>query len=253
MTLPPEPFLPPITASFRRRVRDYCAPLHRGPRRTLRLSASIARTAPDRRCMEAARLGLEVSARGLRERQANQVLLRLREESRYFLFPLQLSGRLSDPQPFAVSRHACGGGLCDREFCTACAGRRAPADQGASVRHIAVQLARISSRRAGRDWGSTAASISSTVAISKQLLRTPPAWSASTARRRPSRSPPARPCARSARRSTRLPGLTFPRHLDEFWTDPIPPEPGLYGAFRRVLVDRCLVRGGVASESAVRP
>jgi len=49
-----------------------------------------------------------------------------------------------------------------------------------------------------------------------------------------------------------VPGLTFSGHLDEFWTDPTPPEPGLYGAFRRVLVDRCLVRGGVASESAVQ-
>ena len=51
---------------------------------------------------------------------------------------------------------------------------------------------------------------------------------------------------------SKVPGLTFPRHLDEFWTDPTPPEPGLYGAFRRVLVDRCLVRGGIASESAVQ-
>lgn len=48
-----------------------------------------------------------------------------------------------------------------------------------------------------------------------------------------------------------MPGLTHQRHLDSFWTDPTPPEPGLYPAFRRVLVDRCLVRGGLASESAV--
>ncbi|MBA2725838.1 MAG: capsular biosynthesis protein [Actinobacteria bacterium] len=46
-------------------------------------------------------------------------------------------------------------------------------------------------------------------------------------------------------------GLTHPRHLDSFWTDAQPPEPGLYAAFRRVLADRCLVRGGLASESAV--
>jgi len=46
-------------------------------------------------------------------------------------------------------------------------------------------------------------------------------------------------------------GLTFQGHLDEFWANPTPPEPGLYQAFRRVLVDRCLVRGGLASESAV--
>jgi len=48
-----------------------------------------------------------------------------------------------------------------------------------------------------------------------------------------------------------LPGLTHQRHLDTFWSSPTPPEPGLYQAFRRVLVDRCLVRGGLASESAV--
>jgi capsular polysaccharide export protein len=48
-----------------------------------------------------------------------------------------------------------------------------------------------------------------------------------------------------------VPGLTFQRHLDEFWTNPTPPDAELYRAFRRVLVDRCLVRGGLASESAV--
>lgn len=48
-----------------------------------------------------------------------------------------------------------------------------------------------------------------------------------------------------------LPGLTYQSHLDSFWSNPVPPEEGLYPAFRRVLVDRCLVRGGLASESAV--
>ncbi|MDQ3144935.1 MAG: capsular biosynthesis protein [Pseudomonadota bacterium] len=46
-------------------------------------------------------------------------------------------------------------------------------------------------------------------------------------------------------------GLTYQRHLDNFWSELPPPEPGLYPAFRRVLADRCLVRGGLASESAV--
>lgn len=46
-------------------------------------------------------------------------------------------------------------------------------------------------------------------------------------------------------------GLTHQRHLDTFWRDPTPPEPGLYACFQRVLVDRCLVRGGLSSESAV--
>lgn len=47
-------------------------------------------------------------------------------------------------------------------------------------------------------------------------------------------------------------GLTHQGHLDAFWNAPSPPEAGIYTAFRRVLADRCLVRGGVASESAVK-
>lgn len=49
-----------------------------------------------------------------------------------------------------------------------------------------------------------------------------------------------------------MPGLTHQGHVDSFWSEPIAPEPGLYEAFKRVLVSRCLVFGGLASESAVR-
>jgi capsular polysaccharide export protein len=49
----------------------------------------------------------------------------------------------------------------------------------------------------------------------------------------------------------KIEGLTHAGHLDSFWSDPQPPEPGLYAAFRKVLVDRTLVRGGLASETAV--
>ena len=49
----------------------------------------------------------------------------------------------------------------------------------------------------------------------------------------------------------KIEGLTHSGHVDSFWSQPTPPEPGLYESFRRVLLDRCLVRGGLASESAV--
>ena len=49
-----------------------------------------------------------------------------------------------------------------------------------------------------------------------------------------------------------MPGLTHQEHLDTFWANPTPPEPGIYQAFRRVLVERSLVRGGLASESAIQ-
>jgi capsular polysaccharide export protein len=48
-----------------------------------------------------------------------------------------------------------------------------------------------------------------------------------------------------------MPGLTHQQHLDSFWVHPTPPEAGVYPAFRRVLGERCMVRGGLASESAV--
>ncbi|WDF71903.1 capsule biosynthesis protein [Novosphingobium sp. KACC 22771] len=49
-----------------------------------------------------------------------------------------------------------------------------------------------------------------------------------------------------------MPGITDERPLARFWADPTPPDPTLYDAFCRVLHRHCLVRGGLASESAMR-
>ena len=48
-----------------------------------------------------------------------------------------------------------------------------------------------------------------------------------------------------------MPGLTHQGHLDTFGRIRRLLNAGLYKDFRRVLVDRCLVRGGLASKSAV--
>ncbi len=48
-----------------------------------------------------------------------------------------------------------------------------------------------------------------------------------------------------------LPGLTFQGELDQFWTDHTTPDAALYDAFRRVLVDRCLIRGGFFSDEGL--
>ena len=47
-----------------------------------------------------------------------------------------------------------------------------------------------------------------------------------------------------------IPGLTHQGRLDDFWTRAQAPDPAVYDAFRRVLYDRCLIYGGLASESA---
>lgn len=46
-------------------------------------------------------------------------------------------------------------------------------------------------------------------------------------------------------------GITYQGPLDDFWRDPGKPDAETFAAFRRVLIDRCLVAGGFFSEEAL--
>jgi capsular polysaccharide export protein len=46
-------------------------------------------------------------------------------------------------------------------------------------------------------------------------------------------------------------GITFQESLDDFWVTPGKPDAEIFAAFRRVLIDRCLVPGGFFSEEAL--
>ena len=48
-----------------------------------------------------------------------------------------------------------------------------------------------------------------------------------------------------------IPRITHQGALDGFWAAPSPPEAEVYDAFRRVLIDRCLVHGGYFSEEGL--
>lgn len=48
-----------------------------------------------------------------------------------------------------------------------------------------------------------------------------------------------------------LPGITFQGPLDAFWSTPEPPDAETFAAFRRLLIDRCLIAGGFFSEEAL--
>lgn len=247
--LPPEPFLPPITATFRRRVRDtarhYIA-VHAG-----KLAYPYYRThRPGSALMEAAGWGWKYLVRGLRERQTNEVLGSLEGKS-FFLFPLQLSGdyQIRSHSPFpdmraaasyvmeSFARHAADEAhllIKAHPFDTTLANWRS------YVRRRACRLG-IEERVHFVDGGNLEQL--ATDAAGMVCVNSTSATLALAA---------GRPVCTLGEAIYKVPGLTYPRHLDEFWTDPLPPEPGLYGAFRRVLVDRCLVRGGIASESAVQ-
>jgi capsular polysaccharide export protein len=49
----------------------------------------------------------------------------------------------------------------------------------------------------------------------------------------------------------RVTGLTFPGDLAAFWRDPEPPDTALLAAFRRVLLDTCLVNGNFYTETGL--
>lgn len=248
-TLPPEPYLPPITADFRRRVRDtarhYIA-VHAG-----RFTYPHYRThRPGSALMEALGWGWKYLTRGLRARQADAVLHAL-EDKPFFLFPLQLSGdyQIRSHSPFPDMLGAAS-------YVMESFARHAPDEAHLLIKAHPFDTSlfnwrRYIDRRARRlgirervhfiDGGyleELAADTTGMVCVNST--------SATLALAAGS------PVCTLGEAIYKVPGLTFSGHLDEFWNDPVPPEPGLYGAFRRVLVERCLVRGGIASESAVQ-
>jgi len=248
--LPPEPFLPPITASFPRRVRDtarhYIAVHVKGrftyPHyRTHRAGSAM---------LEAIGWGWKYCRRSQRARETGHVLQGLRGKP-YFLFPLQLSGdyQIRNHSPFPDMRSAA-------TYVLESFARHAPDDVHLLIKAhpfdtSLIKWPRFIRRHADRlgiaervhfiDGGNLeqlAADATGMVCVNST--------SATLALAAGS------PVCALGEAIYNLPGLTFRGHLDEFWSDPELPEPGLYGAFRRVLVDRCLVRGGLASEMAVR-
>jgi capsular polysaccharide export protein len=248
--LPPEPFLPPITASFRRRVRDtarYYVAVHL----TGRFTYPHYRThRPGSALLEAIGWGWKYCVSGRRTRQATKVLARIKAKP-YFLFPLQLSGdyQIRNHSPFPDMRSAAA-------YVMESFARHAPDDAHLLIKAHPFDTSlfkwpRFIDRHARRlgiqervhfvDGGNLeqlAADTAGMVCVNST--------SATLALAAGS------PVCALGEAIYNIPGLTFGRHLDEFWTDPEPPDAGLYGAFRRILVDRCLVRGGIASETAVQ-
>lgn len=247
--LPPETYLPPITANFRRRVRDTAR--HYIAVHARRFAYPYYRThRPGSALKEALGWGWKYLTRHIRERQTQEVLKGLQGKP-FFLLPLQLSGdyQIRSHSPFPNMQSAAA-------YVTESFARHAPEDAHLLIKAhpfdtTLTNWRRFIDRRAKRlgirkrvhfvDGGQLdqlAADTAGMVCVNSTSAAL--ALAAGN------------PVCALGKAIYNVPGLTFDRHLDEFWTDPTPPEPGLYGAFRRVLVDQCLVRGGLASESAVQ-
>ncbi len=48
-----------------------------------------------------------------------------------------------------------------------------------------------------------------------------------------------------------VPDITYQGGIDAFWQDPVAPDPETFAAFRRVLIERCLIPGGFFSDEGL--
>jgi capsular polysaccharide export protein len=247
--LPEVPRLPGITATFSRRARDSYWHYHhvvlgrwRYPFYRSHRQGSIV----------AEGLGwlLRFARSAHRARQAEAVLEEL-DGARFFLFPLQLTGdyQIRAHSPFASMRMAVDYVL--RSFA-----RHAPPDAMLLVkehpldvgfrnwhRYVAREARRLGVADRvrhidGGDLGELCAasagmvcvnSTSGTLALESGI-----------------------PVVVLGDAVYDVPGITHQGSLDSFWSWPELPDTGLYQAFKQVLHARCLVRGGLASASALR-
>jgi capsular polysaccharide export protein len=246
--LPPEQELPPITASFRRRARDSYNYYHHVVTGRLRY--------PNYRSHRSGSLIMEglgwlwkFSRAKKRAQEAEVVLGRLAGRP-VFVMPLQLSGDyqirthssfpdMQSAAAYAVSSFAAHAPADSHLVLKAhpldCSFFNWPrfVDQHASREGIAGRLHFVD----GGDLNQMARDARGLVCVNSTSATL--ALSHGT------------PVCTLGEAIYNIDGLTHQQHLDTFWSSPSPLEPDLFPAFRRVLVDRCLVRGGLASESAV--
>lgn len=246
--LPPEPALPPVTSSFRRRARDsywhyhsVCTGRLRFPHYRSHRSGSII--------IEGFGWLRKFALEKVERARAAHVLRGLKGK-RLFVLPLQLSGdyQIRAHSPFPDMHSAAS--YVIESFAS-----YAPTDAHLVLKAHPLDCSFFgwakfvdrSARRLGlrgRLHFVDGGNLERIVARSRGLVCVN-STSATLALARDT------PVCTIGEAIYDMPGLTHAGHLDTFWTHPTPPEAGLYKDFRRVLVDRCLVRGGLASESAV--
>lgn len=246
--LPPVPQLPPITASFARRARD--AFWHYAHVELRRWRFPFYRShRPGSIFVELAGWGWRLATAGWRQRRADETLASIAGR-RFFLFPLQLSGdfQIRHHSPFGTMRVAV-------DYVLDSFARFAPPDavlliKGHPLDCSFTNWSGLIARRArrlglrgrvhfidGGDLGQLASaacgmvcvnSTSGTLGLEAGI-----------------------PVTVLGDAVYDVPGITHQGKLDDFWRQPQAPDRALYDAFKRVLHARCLVRGGLASQSAL--
>lgn len=250
-SLPPIPDLPPITASFQRRARDSYWYYHRviTGRLLLRFPFYQAHR-PGSILMEGFGWLWKFAWQKQTARHTADALERIKDQP-YFLFPLQLSSdyQIRTHSPFSSMQEA-----ADYVFESFAA--YAPADALLVVKEHPLECSFFDWRkfveRRAKGLGISdrlilvAGGELNQMAEQSQGMVTVNSTSATFALAVEA------PVIALGSAIYAINGITHQGLLDEFWLAPQRPDAQAYDAFKRVLHDRCLIRGGFASKSATR-
>jgi len=247
-TLPPLPNRPPITASFKRRARDAFRyyfyvqfdpsfPFYRSHRRNSLTSEFIG---------WACKFAMEKSELARADRMVADI-----GERPFFLFPLQLSNdfQIREHSPFHDMAEAL-------QYVLASFARRAPPDVMLLVKEHPLDASltpwrrRIDRLARGLGIADRVVHIRggnlTELAVAARGLVTVNSTSSTLS------LAAGVPTIALGKAIYNFAGITHQGRLDDFWSRPHAPDAATFDAFRRVLYDRCLVYGGLASESATQ-
>lgn len=248
--LPKVPDLPPITADFNRRARDSYWHYHnvvtgrflfRYPFYSSHRQGSIM--------LDGIGWSFRFLRRGQRKRAAERTLAAIKGKP-FFLFPLQLNGdyQIRAHSPFGSMRVAA-------EYVLESFAAFAPASSILLIKEHPLDSSFI-------NWRRVIAKHAKSLGIADRVMHIDGGDLKSLAQ-----AAQGMVCVNSTSGTLALEhglpvvvlgdavydigGITHQAGLDGFWNSPEPPDPNLYEAFKRTLHAKCLVRGGLASKSAV--
>ena len=247
--LPEIPQLPPITAQFKRRARDSYWHYHHVVTGKLRFPFyRTHRQGP----IVADGIGwlIQFIRAGRRARQAEETLQAIIGR-KYVLFPLQLSGdfQIRAHSPFADMRMAL-------DYVLESFAQHSPADTMLVVKEHPLDSGY-------RNWRRYIARRARRLGVAGRVLHIDGGDLQMLAQHGHGMV-----CVNSTSGTLALevgipvivlgdavydvPGVTHQGHLDDFWLAPKSPDRAIYEAFKKKLHHICLVRGGLASKSAIR-
>ncbi len=249
--VPDVPDLPPITASFGRRAHDAYWHYHNVVTGRLLLQFPFYRSHRQGSiCGEGIGWVFRFARRNRRARQAIETLAAL-DGQRFFLVPLQLTGdyQIRLHSPFLSMRMAL-------DYILASFAKHAPADTRLLVKEHPMDVSyrnwRTHLRRRARHYGLSdrvmhidggdlqTLCVNSVGMVCVNSTSGTLAVSVGT------------PVVVLGDAVYDVPGITHQASLDRFWAEPELPDIAFYEAFKKVLHAKCLVRGGLASESATQ-